>query len=263
MSPEAGLALLIVALYLLDSLLLLRPDEAVLVCSQRWHAGFGTRGYKLAGREPWLANPWLPHRPVFRLRWRVAQPSTDPLPVSDLPRDPGDVSHAEFEPRLRRLRQLAPAACVSWLLLVVLIPCTLLWPLLTSGIFATLAAAALLYVNIALALALVWRWRDDLGLSGRAFALLAFECLVCAPYSANLVRRLSWHARIDEDFAEAAARLLEPPALIEVRRECLARIDEWLEAEPEGGTAATDLRAARARLAAQIDAAAGESGARD
>jgi hypothetical protein len=268
LSAEVGLALLIVALYLLDSLLLLRIDEAVLVCrgleegegrvagdvqnqdGRRWRAAFGAQGFKLAGREPWLANPWLPHQPVYRLGWHAERVGLDPGRAA-APAAEG--RGFEAGPGLRRLHQLAPAACISWLLLLVGIPVTLLGPF---GMRATLAAVVLLYLNIAAALAFTWHWRSDLGLNGRAFALLAFECLACAPYSANLVRRLSWSRRADEDFADAAHRLLAPPALQQVRRECLSRIDEQIEAEPESGARAAALLEARSHLAAQIAAAA-------
>ena len=46
MSPEAALPLLVVALYLKDCLLLLRPDEALMVAGvfgPRWRAAFGPR----------------------------------------------------------------------------------------------------------------------------------------------------------------------------------------------------------------------------
>jgi hypothetical protein len=241
MNPEALLALMIVALYLKDSLLLLRADEAVLVHglgwlasgSGRWRAGFGARGFKLGGREPYLANPFAPHAPVFRLRWAMqaaaAPGATSQKPLAAAP----------------QLAWLAPFAWLSWALLFVAIPTTVLahW-----GVTATLAAVALLYVNIAAALVALWFWRQPLGLAPRAFALLAFECLVCAPYAANLVRRVAWAGTSGEDFTAAAARLLPPPALAEVHRECLARIDEQLEAEAEGSPAALALASARARF---------------
>ena len=108
----------------------------------------------------------------------------------------------------------------------------------------------LLYLNIAVALGLTWRWRASLGLGGRAFAMLAFECLSCAPYSANLLRRIAWQQPVDEDFFDAAARLLPAAEFTQVQRECLARIEERLEAEPEDSALALRLHAAHAQLSA-------------
>jgi hypothetical protein len=238
-STEALLALAIVAFYLKDSLLLLGPDEAVLVrgFGGRWRAGFGARGFKLAGREPYLAHPLTPHAPAYRLRWAM-QAESAPFAGSG-------TAALEALPQLGRL---APFAWVSWLLLFVVIPGTVLARL---GVTSTLAAVLLLYLNILVALGLVWRMRAPLGLAGRAYALLAFECLVCAPYSANLVRRVAAARPVQEDFTVAAARLLPAAALADVSRECLARIDEQLEAEAEGSAAARALGRARRRFVAK------------
>lgn len=237
MSTEALLASMIVAFYLKDSLLLLRADEAVLVRglgrAGGWRAGFGARGFKLGGREPYLANPFAPHAPVFRLRWAMQAAAA-----------PGAAGRKVLAPP-PQLAWLAPFAWVAWALLFVVIPATVLgrW-----GVTSTLAAVALLYVDIALALGAVWHWRAPLGLGPRACALLAFECLVCAPYAANLVRRVAWAGPVHEDFTAAAARLLAPDALGVVHAECLARIGEQLEAEAEGSPAAQALQHARARF---------------
>lgn len=235
-STEVILAAMIVAFYLKDSLLLLAPDEAVLVrgLGGRWHAGFGARGYKLAGKEPYLANPLTPHAPVVRLAWsmRIAPAPTAPADALALPSSLG---------------WLAPFAWVSWALLFVLIPTTVLarW-----GVTATLWAVALLYLNIVVALVVVACLRQRLHLSKRAFAMLAFECLVCAPYSANLLRRVAAARPVGEDFTVAAARLLRPQDLEAVHRECLVRIDEQLEELPEDSPGALALRRTRQRFAA-------------
>lgn len=248
LSPEALLALMIVALYLKDSLHLLHADEALLVrgVGGRWRARFGARGFKLAGREPYLAHPLTPHAPVFRLRWRMSAAGAADVASAVTP---AEATHPAGTARLeapRPLARLAPFAWLAWLLLFVAIPLTVLARL---GVTSTLAAVALLYLDIVVALVLAWRWRAALGLGGRAFALLAFEVLACAPYAANLVRRAAAAApACTEDFTAAAARLLPAPALADVHRECLARIDEQLEAEPEGGAAAQALAQARRRF---------------
>ena len=74
LGPEGWLVVLVVALFVQDSVLLLRTDEAVLVRSARgrWRAGFGARSWRLAGREPHLLHPFLPHEPVVRLSWSLA-----------------------------------------------------------------------------------------------------------------------------------------------------------------------------------------------
>lgn len=241
-STEAALALLIVALYLKDCLLLLRPDEAVLVRARHWQAGFGLRQWTLAGREPCWANPLLPHRPVFRLQWdMLAAPPSGLAVAPAAPTAPIDT--VDTPGRLGALRRLLPSVWLSWLLLFVLLPITVLghW-----GVAATLTVVGLLYVNIGVSLLVVWLSRRRLGLNASTFGLLAFECLVCAPYAANLVRRLSWRYPLPglapEDFASAAARLLAPAAWAEARSACRARVQDQCDAEPEGTPRARALQ---------------------
>jgi hypothetical protein len=243
-SPEVVLALVIVAFYLKDCLLLLRRDEAVMVAGRsgsRWRAAFGLRHYTLAGREPWLANPFLPHVPVFRLRWQMQASDHVAAPAVSAARS------LRVEPRLRRL---APLVWAIWTLLFVMVPLAVLG---RFGVTAALWLVGLLYAHIAVALLLTWRWRVPFGLSHRAFVLLAFECLACAPYAANLVRRLSLSQEMDEAFTAAATRLLPPDALADVHRECLARIDDQLDVEPEASAASAALQAARLRFVVASD----------
>ncbi len=247
-STEAALALLIAALYLKDCLLMLRPNEAVLACGSRWRAGFGLRQWTLAGREPYVANPLLPHQPVFRMQWDmlVAPPAATHSPTPPTPHAPPapNTEAVDAPARLAALRRLSPAVWLSWLLLFVALPLTVLgrW-----GVTATLGALALLYLNIVASLACVWWARRDLGLNPGAFGMLAFECLACAPYAANLVRRLSWRApaagRRPEDFARAAMRLLPPAAWAQARQACCARVQDQWDAEPEGSARALALQA--------------------
>jgi hypothetical protein len=263
-STEAALALLIVALYLKDCLLLLRPNEAVLVKGRVWRAGFGLRDWTLAGREPYLANPLLPHQPVFRLQWDVlaAVPVWPGAPAAALASAPHALDNrldnaletrpctpgrapVDASARLAALQRLLPSVWISWLLLLVLLPATVLgrW-----GVWSTLGVLALLYLNIGVGLLLVWLSRAHFGLTGRRFALFAFECLICPPYAPNMVRRLSWHAPgvaapAAEDFASAAARLLAPSAWAAACSACRARVQDQCDAEPEGTPRARALQA--------------------
>ncbi len=233
-SAEAWLMLLAAALYLVDSFWLLAGNEAVLFRGWRgrWQAGFGAMRWRLAGREPYLPNPFMPHRPQFRLAWRIdgAEPRGHAAPPLFVP------------PELARF---APFVCAAGLALFGLLPLALFAKL---GNGFTLAAIVLLYtINIA-ALLQLWWLRGALRLSKAQVSQLVFECLVCPPFAVNLVRRLCMKLRHDEDFVTAATRVMRPADLDAAHAECLMRVDEQIENEPEASTRLPLLQAARRRF---------------
>ena len=222
----------LVALYLKDCFLLLGRDEAVLVRGWRgrWRAGFGLLDWRLRRREPYLCNPFKPWEPVLRLRWdAAAEPGPSPAAPASVPPELG----------------LGPWVSVIWLMLFVALPTAFYGQL---GLHAILAVLGALYLYIAVSLVLVWRRRAALGLTGSAFGVLAFEVLACAPYAANLVRRLSLHRPVDDGLLTAATRLLDAPALAAVHAQCLARIDDELDWADEDSSRARALRSARPRF---------------
>ncbi len=224
----------IAALYLKDGLLMLERDEAVLVRGWRgrWRAGFGPRDWRLRGRAPWLCHPFKPQQPVLRLRWDAAR-------AADAPAANAPAAVPE------ELMDLGPWVGVIWLLLFVGLPVAFYGHF---GLRMLLTVVAELYVAIAIALVLVYRRRVALGLTGRAFGVLAFEVLACAPYAANLVRRLSLPRRVDEDLVAASERLLKGDALADMKAQCARRIDDELEAIEPDSPRARALRDARGKF---------------
>ena len=234
----------LVALYLKDCLLLLGRDEAVLVRGWRgrWRAGFGLRDWQLRRREPYLCHPFKPWEPVLRLRWdAAATPATAPTAPAAFATEP----------------RLGPWVTLVWLYLFVALPAAFFGHL---GLPAVLAVLGGLYATIAIALVRVWLARAAFGLSRSEFGVLAFEVLACAPYAANLVRRLSLHRAVDENLLAAAPRLLDVPALAAVHAGVVARIDDELDLVAEGSARAAALRAARPRFAPPND---GDAEAKD
>jgi hypothetical protein len=231
----------LVGLYLKDGLLMLARDEGVLVRGWRgrWRAAFGPREWRLGGRAPYLCNPFKPQQPVLRLRWDATADPAAPAQV-----------RADAPPALL---SLGPWVGAIWLLLFVGLPLAFY---LHMGVNVLLLLLAELYTVIAVTLVLVWRRRAALGLDARAFGMLAFEVLACAPYAANLVRRLSLMRRADEDLLVAARRLVPERALPDVLAACRRRIDDELEWQDETGLRAQALREARARLAPAGEAVA-------
>jgi len=233
-SAESELMLAALALYLYDSLLMLSSNEAVLVRGWRgrWHAGFGAQHWRLAGKEPYLPNPLLPHRAHFRLAWHW-----DRLPTADA-----------------TSRQLQAPKGLTYLAVPVYLSALGLFVVLPLGLFSRLGlpiavlALALMYLcNIANLLIAFWL-RQRLGIPSRLLARIAFECLVCPPYALNLVRRICEAQPSHEDFALTAARLLPAPALAMAHAQCLMRLDEHIDFEHDDSPHLTSMQQARARF---------------
>ncbi len=235
LSTEALLMLVAVALYLFDSLLLLASNEAVLVRGWRghWFARFGLDRWRLGGKEPYLCNPATPHFPLWRLRWTFDEAAGETV----APARPVAVP-----PALERFKLHALLSLIS---IYVLVPIVLFYPV---GIEYPIAVVALLYVNIVVAIIRVFRVRADFSLSSGQFAVLAFECMACPPFSVNLVRKLCVKLEIDEDFTAAATRLLPIEAMADVDAQCLRRVDEQIDYAEEGTDRMQKLLAARRRF---------------
>ena len=63
--------ILMVGLYLYDSIRLLYRNEAILIPTRKgWKVCFGLREPQISGRELFILAPHLPHRPMFRPTWR-------------------------------------------------------------------------------------------------------------------------------------------------------------------------------------------------
>jgi hypothetical protein len=247
-STETLLTLLLVALYIKDCVILLSSEEAVLTTwrGKRWSAGFGARTWKIAGKEPFIANPFLPNQVVFRLRWRMSPSNGKKGLATRVP--------VQVPPELIGLGYLA---WLTWFDLFVVLPTCLLGRL---GPSATISVIGLLYAGIVASLALAWIWRRRLGVESRAFALLAFECIVCPPYAANIVRKIAALRRVDEDFELAARRLLDARHFSNVRLQCLARLDEQIERVGEDDAEFDALRQARKRFLPSQDCASDDAG---
>lgn len=212
-SAEALLISMAAGLYLYDSMLLVYCNEGILVASGRadWTMRFGSAYLSVFGKEVFLPNPLFPHRPVYRLGWRL---------------EGGErTGKQDWTTQRTALRPLGPFIWGIAGGLFLALPLGLFTRL---GEGALLAALLLIYANIVLALAWLWLHRATFALSGRKFAALAFESLACPPFALNLVRRISRETPIAEDLAVAGRRLLKPERWQQARAMLVARIDEEL-----------------------------------
>lgn len=232
LEAEAALVLAAAGLYLYDSALLLYRDEGVVSTVGRtgWAVRFGS-GIQIRSRYLFIPSPLMPHRPIFRLAWK---PQTD----------------AAGERRWTERRTLfEPLFPLVWGMLVsifVLLPLALF---LRLGDAVLLAVLALLYLHILALLGWIALKRLSFGLTGRRYAALAFEALICSPFALNLVRKISAEMPVDENLVSAARRLQKAQDWESSRRQILARIDEELDFEAEESVRSSALRTLKAELA--------------
>ena len=244
MSTEAALMLIAVALYLYDATLLLARNEAVVFrgWGGRWYTGFGAHRWLLDGKEPYLPNPWLPHRGLWRLTW---QWNDQPAPSR-----PATAQHTVTAPH--ELAYLAAPLYLSALGLFVLLPLGLFSRL---GLPMAALAIAVVYLANIVNLCVLFALRHRLHLPPKSFARIAFECLACPPFALNLVRKVCAARRVDEDLMAAATRLLPPERLTMTHCEGLLRLDEQIDFEPDGSARMALLQHARARFLPVVEEA--------
>ncbi len=245
---------LALGLYLYDSALLLYSNEAVLVCARhnRWLAGFGSNRTTLRGRQLYLPNPLTPTRPVYRLSWTLeatadlpahsAPPAADTAAVAPLAVNPG----GDWTANRPLLRRLAPLVWSLAAALFIALPVALYGRL---GDWLIVCAFGLVYTNLVVMLALLWLVRKRFNLTGRAFAQLAFDLVLCPPFALNLVRKLSLQVIVKEDFANAAKRLQQAPEWQLTQAELLARLDDEIASEEDGSAPQSAMRSRRTGIA--------------
>lgn len=214
-----------VGLYLYDSSLLLSSNEALLTPGRngRWFALFGADSFQVRGKEPFLPNPLLPHRPLYRFSWN-AEGLVGPSRQWTAPADVYSI--------------LAPLIWLMLVALFVLIPLGLFSRL---GNLAVAAGIILFYVNALMALSLVWFKRSDYGLSGRRFGALAVECLTCPPFAINMVRHLSLGFQPREDFLSVVEQCLTSSERDAALARVITRVKNEIDWEDEGSPRAKTL----------------------
>ena len=237
MPYEIQLMALAIGLYLIDSTVMLRPDEGLLVAGRvRWTARFGLDQFLLGGRAFCMLSPLAPHRPVFRLAWRFDRVDAEPGGTGVLP---------AWASLAADLRPVAPFTLLAGVALFVLLPIGLFgrlgWPVV-------LAAMAVFYASTGAALGTLYPRRDRADLGGRRFAGFAFECLACPPFGVNMIRRIGLAQRPSEAFPEVARKVLQADDWAAVQRTCAARLDDAIDAEPDGSPRVDALRRQRARF---------------
>ena len=231
---EVLLMILVVALYLYDSMMLLFCNEAILVPAGRgWKVRFGLREPRIRGKELFIPAPWLPHRPMVRLSWQF----------EGVPPKPG------VENWLARKDVPLPMVALVWSIAVALFVLLPMGFFTKAGHGALLAAVVLLYGSIVSLVAYMGFHRDKFQLSKKQVGKFAFEYLTCPPFALNVVRTLSLSQKIGEDLVVAARRTQDLDRQARTWQEMILRLDEEIEIEDEGSERMAKLQAHRVTLA--------------
>lgn len=233
---EILLIVTVVGLYLYDSMRLLYYNEGILTPKGKdeWSVCFGTRTYRLLGKEIFFPNPFFPHRPLFRLSW-----------------EPEGCAAEEAEHWTANKNIFGPLVPMVWqmaLALFILLPLGFFTRL---GDHILLTAILLLYVNIIGALLWLWFNRATFNLSRKKFAALAFESLVCSPFALNIIRTLSLNMHTKEDLLNASRRLQNQKDWSVTRTSIIARLDELIDGEESGSERMTKFQDHRQKLMEQ------------
>ena len=220
-TPEALLALGLIAVYLLDSMQFLRIGEAVIMTRGARLSGlsFGS-GFELGGRRPFIPNPLTPFWPELRMDW-----------VNDAGRE-GAVHTSSNEMRER-------AAALKW---VGVFSSACMISIVIAAPIALLVGAQLVFVGCVilclicelLAAIVLFRVRKSLGLGWGQWLATALIGLICLPCAANLARAAA-KARTWTLPAYQVAQLplagVQTAALREQIREALLRARRYVDEE--------------------------------
>lgn len=200
--------------YLYDATVMLHADEglAVAVGKRSWRIVYRPNTLVLRGRLAYVPAPVLPHRPVFRLCW-----SATTLSFRD---------DTDWNALRSKYRPLVPFVYVAAVALFVVLPAVLF---AYRSDLRLLAVAAAIYLNALVAGVIVIRNTRRFGLTRRKAWTTAVECLMCPPFTINLVRRLSLNERIDASLAAVGRGLLVPDAWNRLRLQLIEIQDEYID----------------------------------
>jgi hypothetical protein len=123
----------------------------------------------------------------------------------------------------------------------------LLWAL--DAILLAVLVIALYYMATLAALVIAWVRREALGLATRAWWMMALDVLACAPFAANMTRRLSLRHGLGGEPLRFAARHFDDTALAHTRALVESRVREEYAAPERAGMGEQILLRLMPRLA--------------
>lgn len=249
MLPNTGWLLLgVVAMYVYDATLLLYHNEVVLYQGRRgrWTFAVGT-DFQLSGRHIFVPPLLAPTRALLRLRWSPRLPThvVSHAPVaSDAPHAPDRLAVPLRGLRAWRIGVASSAGAVGGVaLLFAVMPAVM-----AGNVWGLLAWMVALYLAIGIAVWRVGRVRRLTGTGGKAFAGMASDALLCAPYAVNLVRKQGLRAADRFELVAVAHALLDADERRRLRDVIRSRVQKQLDIEEPGSEGHARLQAYYERI---------------
>jgi hypothetical protein len=236
-SFEIALPIGAIAFFLYDSSTLLFGNELLYVRrGSRWSATGGLNLY-LFGKRVCLPALFSPHALIFRVAWSEGDARTG--------------SPAEWPPPslISALRPVQYICGALYFALLVLLPVISI--ALGAGALLLLLFGAYYSLTLAAVVVAYFR-RGALGLTGKAFWLLALDVLACPPFAVNLVRRITLRFRLEGSPLAFANSHFEPRQREHVVAIIASRIEEFLAQEDSGSENASKLIAFREQLRGEL-----------
>jgi hypothetical protein len=211
------LVLGVVGFYMFDSAMLLYSNELAYVqINGRWSFVYPESRRQILGKNPYIPNLLSPDSPLFRVCWSVSMSSEQ------------HEGHEALQRFLGALNLLRHFTIVLFALLIVGLPIVLFG--FGTG-FGFLMLLGFVYITISGMLIQTYRQREELGLSIKAFAKLAFDSLVCAPFALNLVRKITVRRPLAGDPIKLAHQIFDDATFSRLVGVLCNRVDEELEFE--------------------------------
>jgi len=235
LSFEIMLVLGVVGFYLFDSAMLLYTNELVFAEKNgKWVFGLPESGWQMLGKNLYFPNPLTPDTSLFRTCWVVASATN---------------KHQEDIDSLRQfLNTLNPLRYMTFSLFVLLLIGLPIVLLVYGTGLALLLLLGVVYLSITIMLAQIYRQREELGLSWKAFSKLAFDSLACAPFALNLVRKITLRRSLVGDPIFFAYQALDADAFAHLVQALCHRVDEEIEFEDEASPRYSALKDFKNRI---------------
>lgn len=235
MSGMVIVMLVALTFYLVDSVLLLRDDEALLSSTNLgWRVHLPIDELRILGRRVFVPNPFMPHRVLFKVRWEMKEASL------------ADSLSTESKETIQNLIEQAPflqgLALLELLILIGVLTYSVFYPAVN---WIHLAFLSELYVLTLAALAWVLVRRNQFGVKTSQFFGLAADALICVPHSINLLRKLALLVNVKTDLVAVGKSVMSAKEYKRLVSELTARVNQEIEYSEVDGLQYRELIAYR------------------